>query len=290
MKVLRKITSLLLLFNFHVMDAIDPSLLQSSLAFASTHSQTKLRKTGSHNIISKDKVLSMSTISSSEDNKRNMMLEELKKKCRESLPPEPEDKFILTGDIASILVYSFMDHVFGSLLSEDCALQSLVASSSTQVPVWSEVSLHNFGSPLLRAILTQQHDAHMDGSFSLEQLSVPHFSPILQSGGISFVVLASCWLLSGYLNRSFLFQNTVGCNPHQAVKITFRTWILAAGMMMTFCLLASGINPCGCETEIAINGFALKGLSLSDAEFIFDSLTVLLIWRFLVASLMSALF
>lgn len=223
------------------------------------------------------KTLAMSSI----DEKKELL--GIKKKKRKSWPPPPEDTLVLTGDVCSLMIYCFMDHLLDSSLSEESVLHSLVTSSSTsiQVPSWSDASLHNFGSSLLREILNQQQIAKI-GTFANAEHVSPHYTPCLKSAGISFILLTSCWILSGYFNRSFSLQNTIAANPNDALKITLRTWIFTA--LMVFGVALGTSRLCGCEY------LGTVGLSKSDVEFIVDSLTVLATWRFIVATMLNGPF
>jgi len=205
------------------------------------------------------------------------------KSWRDALPPMPEDHIILTGDIFSLFVYCFMDHITDDIFSEDSMLHALVTSSpqSIQVPVWADIS-NNFGSSLLREIMNQQQIAHIGNSALLnpDNVPIPHYVPIFLSPGVSFVLFTSAWILSGYFNRSFSFSNGIQSDPAQAINIVFKTWIFTAAMMFSIALLSGQI--CGCDFIGSV------GMSKSDIEFIFDSLTVLAVWRFVVASMLNA--
>lgn len=206
------------------------------------------------------------------------------KSWRDSLPPMPEDHIVLTGDIFSLFVYCNMDHITDDLFSEDSMLHALVTSSpnSIQVPVWSDASLHNFGSSLLREIMNQQQIAHIGPSLlNPENVPIPHYTPIFLSPGISFVLFTTAWIISGFFNRSFSLRNTLQCDPAQAVNIVFQTWIFTAAMMFIVALVSG--QMCGCDFIGSV------GMSKSDVEFILDSLTVLAVWRFTLASMMNAL-
>jgi len=202
---------------------------------------------------------------------------------RDALPPLPEDHLILTGDIFSLFTYCFMDHITDDLFSEDSILHALVTSTpqSIKVPVWSDASLHNFGSSLLREIMNQQQIAHIGSSslLSLDNMPIPHHVPLFHQPGVAFVFFTSAWILSGYFNRSFSLSNTIQCDPRQALNIVFKTWIFTAAIMFGIAWISGQI--CGCDI------LGTVGFSKSDVEFIFDSLTVLAVWRFVVASMLN---
>lgn len=222
----------------------------------------------------------MSSIEETEKKrKEHLGIKKKQESWRDVFPPPPEDTIVLTGDVFSLMIYCFMESATTSFLSEDNILHTLVTSSSTsiQLPVWSDVLKNNFGSSLLREIMNTQQIANI-GTFANAEQTVPHFAPCFQSAGISFILLTSCWLLSGYFNKSFSYNNTIGCNPNEAVKVTFKTWIFSAMLVFGASLMSGKI--CGCEF--------FPGLSKSDVEFILDSASVLVVWRFMVASMLNS--
>jgi len=200
-----------------------------------------------------------------------------KENLRDRLPPFPEDKLVLGGDVASLFMYSFLDHIATSSFSEEETIATLIYTpKSFLVPVWSDSSLHNFGSSLIRAINTEQHMAHI--SSQVVETTQYHYAPCLDSVGTSAVILATCWLIAGYFNKAFSYENTMLCSPNRALMVTGRTWLCAAVMVGSLALLSDNFF-CGCNK--------IGGLSKADIEFIFDSLSVITLWRFSVASILG---
>eukprot|EP00586_Coscinodiscus_wailesii_P019238 CAMPEP_0172495376 /NCGR_PEP_ID=MMETSP1066-20121228/69025_1 /TAXON_ID=671091 /ORGANISM="Coscinodiscus wailesii, Strain CCMP2513" /LENGTH=224 /DNA_ID=CAMNT_0013266999 /DNA_START=430 /DNA_END=1104 /DNA_ORIENTATION=+ len=199
-------------------------------------------------------------------------------KLRDRLPPFPENEIILYGDIIALFVYAFLDHFAASSLSEESTIASFTSSSTSfLVPVWSDASQHNAGVSLISKMMTEQRDALISSSF------VPmavHYSPCLAPAGVAAVLFGACWLVAGYFNGAFEYKNTFMCKPDQALIVTGRTWVMFASMMVGLALLSDNLF-CGCNK--------LGGLSQSDAAFIFDSLTVLITWRFMAAWMLNGL-
>lgn len=194
---------------------------------------------------------------------------------RDRLPPKPEDFIVLGGDIAVLYTYSFLDHVITSIaISETKA--SVTAPDSLLIPVWSDVASHNFGQSFLSAVLTERQIAQI-GDTAAAAAAIDfqniHRAPCLDSFGISTVLLVSCWLVSGYFNRAFSYQNTISCDPRHALLVASKTWIFSAAMMVGVAYWSSN---CFCPNTVA-------GLTPTDTEFIFDTFTVLVMWRFMAA-------
>lgn len=126
--------------------------------------------------------------------------------------------------------------------------------------------------------MAEQADAQIGTTLAMAAQDVPHYAPCLASAGISAVLFGSCWLLAGYINSAFSYKNTILCKPDQALIVTGKTWLMFATMMVLLTLTSDHLF-CGCNK--------LGGLSQSDAAFIFDSLSVLITWRFMVATILG---
>ena len=169
----------------------------------------------------------------------------------------------MTGDILALFVYSFMDHSLNEyyvdmvLHNNDPAL--LAGEVASQVPVWFD-SVH---SP----IMTSEHVLTLIG---LQGIS---YSPAIATAGLASVVISSCWLLSGYVHQAFSFRNTLDCNTSRALWVTGKTWITCCVLMVLLSVGSDWLCP-SCE---------MNGLTKADADYIFDSLTVLVSWRFIVS-------
>jgi hypothetical protein len=192
------------------------------------------------------------------------------------LPPPPEDQITLSGDIASLFLYSFLDHSVNDLYID--ALQSNDMSSASSLD-----PLNEFGA-------SGQLPVWFDGLHTLVQkdqlltvLNIPNvnYAPVLQTAGLASIAMTSCWLLSGWLVGAFLYQNTLECNTTRMLWVTGKTWILTAMMMVVLALGSDAL------LGVVSSQPPLGGLTKADADYIFDSLTVLVTWRFTVSSMLG---
>jgi len=187
---------------------------------------------------------------------------------KDSLPPSPEDQLIMMGDIVALFVYSFLDHTLNEVFIEQTLqghseyLDPLGELAGSQTPVWFD-ALHS----------TQSQE------YLLSILSLPqvYYSPIIGTAGAAFVLLTSCWLLSGWMSGAFLFRNTLECKTSDALIITVKTWLSTCGIMVGLAFLTNHLMFDG------VPGLLTK----ADADYIFDSLTVLMTWRFLVSYMLG---
>jgi hypothetical protein len=65
------------------------------------------------------------------------------------------------------------------------------------------------------------------------------------------------------------------CDNETALVVTFKTWILTSIIMVA---LSLGTDLCF---------FQQSGLTKADADYIFDSLSVLITWKFLVNAMLG---
>lgn len=194
------------------------------------------------------------------------------------LPPLPEDNFALSGDVLALFVYSYIDHTIMALFYEASRidLKTLISTtldpnSNAAIPVWFDPS-------------------HiMDRGHWLIQNSVANpYAPAINAAGLAFVSISFCWIICGYFTRAFEMKNTLECDTSDAILVTGKTWALMALMMVG---LAWGsdwlwhqidlIHPQGASSS------ARGGLTVADADFIFDSLTVLAFWRMLYNAMLG---
>lgn len=198
---------------------------------------------------------------------------------RDRLPPGPEDYIVLGGDIAALFTYSFLDKLVASTVITE-SQPSFTTPDSLLIPVWSDIASHNFGQSFLSAVFTEQQTAQIGNAAAaaaaMDVLNI-HHAPCLDSFGISSVLLVSCWLVSGYFNRAFSYQNTVSCEPRHALIVTSKTWIYSAVMVLGVSYWSSN---CFCPNTVA-------GLTSADTDFIFDTFSVLAIWRFMAAAVLG---
>lgn len=200
------------------------------------------------------------------------------------LPPFPQDKIVLGGDIVALLTYSALDHYFTDLMIRD-ALSSYLEPDSLTLPVWSDVSLHNAGQSLLFAITKTQEVAEIGNPTVLaatQDVLNQHYSPVLSNFGVSFILLSSCWLIAGYFTHAFSYENTVRCSTSDAILTAGKTWFLTAILMLGVC---TGTNA----HFLYLDQFDVNHLGLNsiDTNFIFDTFSVLVTWRYLAASFLG---
>lgn len=187
---------------------------------------------------------------------------------RDMLPPGPEDQLTMTGDILALFVYSFLDHSMNGAyqdmvehrVGDPSVLDPAGELVAHQVPVWFD------------SVNSMESSEHLLALLGMPAVS---YSPILGTAGISAVLLTACWLLSGYLHQAFLFQNTLQCRTDKVLTVTLQAWITTCMLMVGLAMASHYVCPT----------CSLSGLTLTkaDADYIFDSLTVLLMWRFIVS-------
>lgn len=186
-------------------------------------------------------------------------------------PPPPEDRLILTGDLAALFVYGFTDHFLCSdignyfIQQADSPQKLHLAADSTQTtlntPVWIEPE------SVVQLTKTMQ--------LQLSETLVSHYSPVLQPTGMATCLLAGSWLLAGWLHHAFSFQNTLNCRTDRALQVTATAWVTSCGIMLSIVSISHLL--CGCDV------FYTRG----DVDYIFDSLSVLCMWRFLASSILG---
>ena len=217
---------------------------------------------------------------------------------RSTLPPPPEDPIALSGDIVALFVYSYVDHTINEMyaqLSTKMDSTSISTESVELVDVASAVITSTLPTTSAAAAAPAtagiQHPlpvwfdtTHLQ-TFGSNWLAITHidtpYAPAIASSGLAFVCIATSWLLCGYISGAFLHRNTIECNPSQAMIITFQTWMGTAVLMI---LLALGSDKLwsALDTINALSPQARGGLTKADADYIFDSLSVLAFWRFML--------
>lgn len=203
---------------------------------------------------------------------------------RDRMPPKPEDFIVLGGDVAALFTYSLLDHTITSLLLSETKI-TFTEPDALLVPVWSDVAATNFGGSLLSEVLHQQQMAHIGdvaATAAAIDLANTHYAPCLASFGVSAVLLVSCWLASGYFNEAFSYENTLTCEPQRAVVVASKTWLVTATMMVG---LAYWSTNCFCPHHTDV-----IGLTKADTDFIFDTFSVLVMWRYMASVMLGGFF
>jgi hypothetical protein len=190
------------------------------------------------------------------------------------LPPPPEDYFVLVGDVLALSVYSFSDHFVCQDLAQfflpsaggaggSASASSALNQVAQRAPVWLDAT-HSYSDHVMNVLL---RDA-----------TVVHYSPLLQPMGLAATVLASSWLLSGYLNEAFAYRNTLECSTPRTLLVTARSWVVSSLIVMTLVALTSNSSP----------EHWWQAFTIGDIDYIWDSLTVLCVWRYMASSLLGS--
>ena len=214
--------------------------------------------------------LQMSTVPDDEDDifyTTNNIVDQFKN----LLPPKPEDQIALGGDIVALLTYTYLDHIINEIFIEASAEMDVAelvaydpntASGGVQLPVWFDsANLATFGKNWL---------AHTHTEVA--------YAPAISASGLAFVSISICWMICGYFSGAFLNENTLNCNVDKAMKVTFKTWI-GTCILMIMLALSSDAMWGWLDSINALSAPARGGLTTYDADYIFDSLTVLAFWR-----------
>ena len=222
-----------------------------------------------------------------EDAKMNKMVAWFASK----LPPPPEDKISLAGDVACLFLYSFLDHFVNKLydkwMNSPDTIDFLSASAAieTSSAASSEYSSSLVTADLVSSSLPVWFDTSNSAPFGIIPLSsalpLEHhitYAPAIETAGMASVMICSAWLVSGYFTGAFQFKNTLECSPSRAMLVTAKTWV--------FCSLIMLALAWSSDTLVGYVNALHKsvGITRADAEYIFDSLSVLLIWRFILCS------
>jgi hypothetical protein len=193
------------------------------------------------------------------------------KPLRIQLPPAPEDHFVLIGDLLSLFVYSFSDHfvcqdLASFFLSIPTSAMSTTTADIVGQPVWLDAT-SSYNDHVLQVIL---HDA-----------TVTQYSPLLQPTGLAACVMASCWLLAGWWHQAFAYRNTLDCSTPRTLMVTAKAWVTASLLVM----VAVGVTSNALSSS---HDYWWQAFTRGDVDFIWDSLTVLCVWRYIASSLLGA--
>jgi len=192
------------------------------------------------------------------------------------LPPLPEDHFALSGDVVVLFVYTYVDHIINALFYEASRMDlpqlvtaTLDPRSSVALPVWFDpYQITEHGHWLIRNSVENP------------------YSPATAASGLAFVSISFCWIVSGYFTQAFQMRNTLECDTSDALLATFRTWAFTTLMMVG---LAWGSDYLWHQIDLIHpqSAAARGGMTNADADFIFDSLTVLAFWRMLYNTILG---
>jgi len=171
-----------------------------------------------------------------------------------TLPSSPEDLLALSGDVSTLVMYSYVDHI----------TTMLFASAAT-----GELEHQAAAGLLPPAPLSD------GGASAVAAAGVTlQYAPILAQPGVAAVVMAATWIVAGYVTEAFAYKNTINCTPDRNLLTTVQGWLLSA-VLITWIAVGSDVI-CGCDIRNIVGG-----LTGADGGYIFGSLTVLIVWRFL---------
>eukprot|EP00542_Grammatophora_oceanica_P022970 CAMPEP_0194034652 /NCGR_PEP_ID=MMETSP0009_2-20130614/7084_1 /TAXON_ID=210454 /ORGANISM="Grammatophora oceanica, Strain CCMP 410" /LENGTH=301 /DNA_ID=CAMNT_0038675675 /DNA_START=107 /DNA_END=1012 /DNA_ORIENTATION=+ len=210
-----------------------------------------------------------SSIPSPTNNKDNDDDDEKKKKWQFRIKP-PENAFVLGGDVLSLMTYAFMDHlVTNHMLSrvlEDPANLEPALLEQFNVPLDPSLTVW-----LDAASTSTEQWTRIQASLTAEHL---HYSPAFATAGLSAVLLTACWIAAGMCFGAFDNKRTLECTMNEMLISLGKAWLGMSALMIGIALY-SGMSVCGCPHSPS----NVVGLTKCDADFLADSLTVLLAWR-----------
>lgn len=219
--------------------------------------------------LSRTQHLQMSSIPEDDDYLSPPSISQLLKSAKESLPPMPEDQTALSGDVLAVAVYSYLDHTVHEMCAEAARMdvgEYLAATDSVNppsLPVWFDVThINEFGHWLA------------------DSSSTASYAPAIANGGLAFVAMSTCWIISGYFSGAFLMKNTLECDGKNAILVTGKTWVVMAILMVGLALGSDALWG-QLDTMYPLSDQARGGLTKADMDYIFDSLSVLAFWRWM---------
>jgi len=192
------------------------------------------------------------------------------------LPPPPEDHFALSGDIAVLFVYSYVDHIINAIFQQASHMDLPQLVTATLDP-------HRF-APVPAWFDPYQITEH--GHWLIRNSVENPYSPAIAASGLAFVSISFCWIVCGYFTRAFQMRNTLECDTSDALLVVGRTWAFTTLLMVG---LVWGSDHLWHQIDLIRpqSAGARGGMTRSDADFIFDSLTVLAFWRLLYNSMLG---
>jgi len=214
----------------------------------------------------------------------------LKSWITSKLPPPPEDQLTLSGDVAFIFFYSFVNHMVSNMY--DSAMNSPEVSSPRSALAAIESSSAAFaeftGYDSSLASLPVWFDPLNSAPFGIVPLSAAlpiekhiEYAPALGTAGLSAVLFTSSWLLCGYFTGAFQFKNTLQCSTRHAINVAAKTFFFTSFVMISLALASDYFVGCVDCLHKSV------GLTKADSTYIFDSLSLLVLWRFVTSSILG---
>ena len=209
------------------------------------------------------------------------------------------NQLVLWGDMLSIFVYGYTDHFVGQDLAKytvsqmmtemtqqstaAAAVDAASAAAEAGIPVWLDTSLSSSSSSTSSVLA--YHSAQLTDKI------VVKYSPLLEQTGVATCLLAGTWLLAGWVLQSFSYRNTTDCSTEHALWQSVRTWIMSSLILLTlsaiFSSSTSSVLLSSSSTTTAQDFMSCFSWPKGDVAFIMDSLSVLLLWRFLASWLLG---
>lgn len=208
-----------------------------------------------------------------------------------TLPPPPEDQLSFAGDIGTIFFYTFIDHTVNGMYDEWLNSPEVLVSKSASAAIESsfaasvDLSTSITQTPMIGNSFPVWFDLANSAPFGNIPLSsalpIAHhiqYAPALDTTGMASVLLASTWIVCGYFTGAFEFKNTLDCSLNKTVLATAKNWFFTCVVMLAIAYGSDSLVG-------SIDGLHKSiGLTRADEDFILDSLTVLLAWRFTLNS------
>mmetsp|Transcript_40173 Transcript_40173/g.60861 ORF Transcript_40173/g.60861 Transcript_40173/m.60861 type:complete len:357 (+) Transcript_40173:365-1435(+) len=203
---------------------------------------------------------------------------------KSNLPPKPEDQLVLAGDMFALFTYSFLEHIIDDAYvdainspdvttityasAHDPTLSGAMATIRS-LPVWFDV-VHSAYGPVLTSAFPMMHTSYV---------------PALSCAGVAAVTMASCWIVSGYFTKAFVFSNTLCCDTNNAVVVAGKTYVGAAFLMV---MVAVGSHLLLGGVGVGVDVLDTSSLlTKADVDYIFCSFSVVLFWRYTISWLLG---
>ncbi len=212
---------------------------------------------------------------------------------RSNLPEPPEDQLTFYGDIGSIFLYTFIDHTVNGYYDQWLNSPDVIVSSSASAAIESLfAATADFTNPFSqKTLIGNSFPVWFDSMSSAPFGNIPltstlpthhiQYAPAIDTFGMASVLLASSWMICGYFTGAFKFENTLNCSTTKAVVMTAYNWILTCIVM---CLIAYSSDFLVGNLDF---NHRIVGLTRADGDFILDSLSVLIVWRFTLSSFLG---
>ena len=198
-------------------------------------------------------------------------------------PPAPEDIFVMIGDLLSLCVYGISDHFFCQVVARMMVRETLAdpmhhlsSAAAAQVSSGGALQSPSLQTPVWLDLNTPYTDHVLE--INLSNQLVNQYSPLLEPMGAATCLLIACWILAGWLHQAFSFRNTLDCSTERALTVTVQTWLTSCALLFGIVLMSQKL--CGCD-----HFYMLKR---GDMDYIVDSASVLILWRFLASYLLGS--